>query len=174
MKGLFVRGKASEKTGLKESDLCKVLKTMPIFQDLTRRELAAVIRILHEREYQPDEIIFRENEPGLGMYIIESGRVVILSESGKLQLTELGDGVFFGEISLLDAAPRSATAMAKTKSRIFGLFQPDLYGLIERNPSLGIKIVLGLSRLVCERLRQTNQRAFAFNEALQQMRHTEP
>jgi hypothetical protein len=53
--------------------------------------------------------------------------------------------VFFGEISLLDAAPRSPP-LCQTKSRIFGLFQPDLYGLNERNPSLGIKIVLGLSR----------------------------
>ena len=106
------------------------------------------------------------------MYIIETGKVAIVSEAGKLQLTELGDGSFFGEVSLLDAAPRSASAVARAKCRIYGFFQPDLYGLIERNPALGIKIVLGLSRLVCERLRQTNQRAYAFNEALQQMRQT--
>jgi CRP-like cAMP-binding protein len=172
MKGLLVKKKAAEHPEQNEAEISKLLKAMPIFQDLTRRELAAVVRILHEREYQPEEVIFRENEPGLGMYIIETGRVAILSEAGKLQLTELGDGAFFGEISLLDAAPRSATAMAKARCRIFGFFQPDLYGLIERNPALGIKIVLGLSRLVCERLRQTNQRAYAFNEALQQMRQT--
>jgi CRP/FNR family transcriptional regulator, cyclic AMP receptor protein len=172
MKGLLARKKTPENAEHKEAEICNVLKNMPIFQDLSRREIAAVLRILHEREYQPEEVIFRENEPGLGMYIIETGQVAIVSEAGKLQLSELGDGSFFGEISLLDAAPRSASAVAKSQCRIFGFFQPDLYGLIERNPALGIKIVLGLSRLVCERLRQTNQRAYDFNEALQQMRQT--
>jgi len=146
-----------------------VLKKMPLFEKLSRRELNAVIRILHEREYEAEEVIFRENEPGMGMYIIEKGKVAIVSESAKLQLTELGGGDFFGEIALLDAAPRSASAIAKDKCKIFGFFQPDLFGLIERNPRLGVKIVLGLSRLICERLRQTNQRAYAFNEALKQM-----
>lgn len=156
--------------GEKTNHLDVVLKKMPIFEKLSHRELQAIIRILHAREYQPEEIIFRENEPGLGMYIIEKGKVAILSESAKLQLTELGNGDFFGEIALLDAAPRSATAIAKEPCRIFGFFQPDLFGLIERNPQLGVKIVLAISRLVCERLRQTNQRAYAFNEALQQMK----
>lgn len=173
MKGLLARKKAPLDAEHKEAEILKVMQAMPIFEDLSRRELSAVFRILHEREYAPDEVIFRENEPGLGMYIIETGKVAILSEAGKLQLTELSGGTFFGEISLLDAAPRSATAIAKSDCRIFGFFQPDLYGLIERNPALGIKIVLGLSRLVCERLRQTNQRAYAFNEALQQMRKSD-
>jgi CRP/FNR family transcriptional regulator, cyclic AMP receptor protein len=173
MKGLLAKRKAPEDAEHKLAEIFKVMQAMPIFQNLSRRELSAVLRILHEREYQVDEVIFRENEPGLGMYIIETGKVAILSEAGKLQLTELSGGDFFGEISLLDAAPRSATAIARSACRIFGFFQPDLYGLIERNPALGIKIILGLSRLVCERLRQTNQRAYAFNEALQQMRKSE-
>ncbi len=168
MKGFLIKSAHQKET--KEGDICHVLKGMPIFQKLTRRELNAVARILHEREYQPEEIIFRENEPGMGMYIIDSGNVVILSEAANLELTELNAGAFFGEMSLLDAAPRSATAKARSTCRIFGFFQPDLFGLIERNPHLGIKIVLGLSRLICERLRQTNQRAYEFNEALQQMR----
>ncbi|HNW59567.1 MAG TPA: cyclic nucleotide-binding domain-containing protein [bacterium] len=172
MKGLFVKKKTAEHPEQNEEEISRLLKAMPIFTDLTRRELAAVARILHEREYQPEEVIFRENEPGMGMYILQTGRVAILSEAGNLQLAEFGDGSFFGEVALLDAAPRSATAVAKDKCRIFGFFQPDLYSLIERNPALGIKIVLGLSRLVCDRLRQTNQRTYAINAALQQMRQT--
>ncbi len=171
MKGFFKQ--SPQHKDKQEGDICHVLKGMPIFQQLTRRELTAVARILHERVYQPEEIIFRENEPGMGMYIIESGNVIILSEAAKMQLSELNAGGFFGEMSLLDAAPRSATAKARTECRIFGFFQPDLFGLIERNPQLGIKIVLGLSRLICERLRQTNQRAYEFNEALQQMKQSQ-
>ncbi|MBN2354854.1 cyclic nucleotide-binding domain-containing protein [candidate division KSB1 bacterium] len=160
-----------EKKGEDNSHLDDVLKEMPIFEKLTRRELHAIIRILHKREFKTDEVIFRENEPGMGMYIIEQGKVAIVSESAKMQLTELSAGAFFGEIALLDAAPRSASAIAKSDCKLFGFFQPDLFGLIERNPQLGVKVVLGISRLVCERLRQTNKRAFAFNEALQQMKH---
>lgn len=159
-----------EKKGEDNQHLIEVLKQMPIFSNLDKRELQAIIRILHKREYAPEEVIFRENEPGMGMYIIEQGTVAIVSESAKLQLTELTAGAFFGEMALLDAAPRSATAIAKTECKLFGFFQPDLFGLIERNPKLGVKVVLGISRLVCERLRQTNKRAFAFNEALQQMK----
>jgi CRP/FNR family transcriptional regulator, cyclic AMP receptor protein len=154
----------------KEPVVEALLKRIPIFEDLSKRELMAVERILHQRDYVPEEIIFREDEPGLGMYMIESGRVSILSESAKLKIAEFSDGAFFGEISLLDDAPRSASAVATTSCRIYGLFRPDLFSLIERDPKLGLKIILHLASLIAQRLRDTNKRAFAFNEQLQQMK----
>ncbi len=152
------------------SDLPVILSRVPIFENLSKRELAAVVRILHEREYQAEEIIFRENEPGMGMYIIQNGTVAIISESGQLQLSELSDGAFFGDVALLDDAPRSATAVAKTACRIFGFFQPDLFALMERDPRLGLKIVFRLARLMAERLRKTNQRAQELNQELQKIK----
>ena len=74
----------------------------------------AIESILHEREYQTDEVIFRQDEPGMGMYIIASGTVTIISEPSSMQWSELGEGEFFGEIALLDEHPRSASAIAKT------------------------------------------------------------
>jgi CRP-like cAMP-binding protein len=73
-------------------------------------------------------------------------------------MTELGDGEFFGELPLLDGGSRSATAVAKTSCRIFGFFQPDLFSLIERNPRLGVKIVLSLAAIIGMRLRAVNER----------------
>ena len=134
------------------------LRSIPIFSELSRRELAAVERILHKREYQAGEVIFRQDEPGLGMYIIESGHVSILSDDAVDKMTELGDGEFFGELPLLDGGSRSATALAKTPCRIFGFFQPDLFGLIERDPRLGVKIVLSLAAIIGMRLRAANER----------------
>lgn len=134
------------------------LRSIPIFSELGRRELAAVERILHKREYQAGEVIFRQDEPGLGMYIIESGRVSIRSDDAVDKMTELGDGEFFGELPLLDGGSRSATAIAKTQCRIFGFFQPDLFGLIERDPRLGVKIVLSLAAIIGMRLRAANER----------------
>ncbi|HUI66251.1 MAG TPA: cyclic nucleotide-binding domain-containing protein [Bacteroidota bacterium] len=136
----------------------ETLKSIPIFSELGRRELASVERILHQREYAAGEVIFRQDEPGLGMYIIETGRVSIVSDDELDRMTELGDGEFFGELPLLDGGTRSATAVAKTPCRIFGFFQPDLFGLIERNPRLGVKIVLSLAAIIGMRLRAANER----------------
>jgi CRP/FNR family cyclic AMP-dependent transcriptional regulator len=143
-------------------DIRETLKSIPIFTDLSRRELAAVERILHLREYATDEIVFRQEEPGLGMYIIESGRVKIVSDDMASDVSELGDGEFFGELPLLDGGTRSATAIAKSPCRIYGFFQPDLYALIERNPRLGVKIVLSLAAIIGMRLRAANERMESF------------
>ncbi|MDH3251498.1 MAG: cyclic nucleotide-binding domain-containing protein [Ignavibacteria bacterium] len=137
----------------KDRDVLTLLKSIPIFSGLTRTELASVERILHRREYQHEEVIFRQNEPGMGMYIIASGKVHIVSDPRSIIFAELGDGEFFGELALLDDAPRSATAVAKAPTSILGFFQPDLFGLIERNPRLGVKIVLRLAGVIGARLR---------------------
>ncbi len=135
----------------------EVLKRIPIFEGLTKRELSGVERILYRRTYEPNEPIFHQADPGLGMYIIVDGCVAILSGPSQKQLAELRDGDFFGELALLDELPRSATAIARTQSTIVGLFQPDFFAFIERNPRLGVKIVLPLARIIGRRLRATHE-----------------
>ena len=75
-------------------------------------------------------------------------------------------GGFFGEISLLDEHPRSASAIAKTPCKIFGFFQPDLFSLIDRDPRLGVKIVIRLARMIGARLRRANEQALSIVEEL--------
>jgi len=161
----YLRQKDRGKLGIRD-----ILINISIFEDLNKREIASVQRILHQREYEPDEVIFRQEEPGMGMYIIHSGTVTIISEPEGLLLSELSDGDFFGEIALLDEFPRSATAIAKTGCRVFGFFQPDLLGLIERDPRLGMKIVLRLARIIAARLRNANEQAFILNRELQEIK----
>ena len=137
-----------------------ILRRIPIFADLKHRELKEFERVLHRREFKKDELVFQEGEPGVGMYIIYTGSVGIFKNSpnGKEELlAELKPGEFFGEMALLDEAPRSATARALEDSVILGLFQPDLFDLIERKPKLGNKILLNLAHIIGERLRHTNQ-----------------
>jgi len=102
----------------------------------------------------------------MGMYIIASGKVIIVSEPSSMQWSEMGVGEFFGEIALLDEHPRSASAIAKTPCKIFGFFQPDLFALIDRNPRLGVKIVIRLARMIGERLRRANEQALSIVEEL--------
>lgn len=129
-----------------------VLRHIPLFEDLTPREIASLRRLLHRREYVSGESVFLQGEPGLGMYIIAKGIISIQSEPSGRELVELRDGHFFGEIALLNEVIRTATARAKTDCLLLSLFQPDLMGLLDRNPRLGVKILLSLARLVGMRL----------------------
>ncbi|NNF56836.1 MAG: cyclic nucleotide-binding domain-containing protein, partial [Rhodothermaceae bacterium] len=129
-----------------------VLRHIPLFEDLTPREIGSLRRLLHRREYVAGESVFLQGEPGLGMYIIAKGVVSIQSEPSGRELVELRDGHFFGEIALLNEVIRTATARAKTDCLLLSLFQPDLMGLLDRNPRLGVKILLSLARLVGMRL----------------------
>jgi CRP/FNR family cyclic AMP-dependent transcriptional regulator len=154
-------------------NLLGVLERIPIFQDLSKRELAAVARVLHRREYLPQEAIIRQDEPGLGMYIIQTGKAVVFSEPGNIQLSELADGDFFGEVSLLDETPRSATVVAQSHSIIFGFFQSDLFSLIERDPRFGVKIVIRVAKIMGDRLRNANQQVQVLSADLQNARSAE-
>ncbi len=130
-----------------------VLKRIPIFQDLSDRELKAVERILHIRNYKKDEVIFKEHEPGVGMYIIESGKVnITIGEENKL-LVLLSDGDFFGEMALILEGQRTASAIATETTKLLGFFRPDLFHLLETSPKTGNKILQRLAQMIAERLR---------------------
>jgi CRP-like cAMP-binding protein len=151
-----------------------LLSRVPLFEDLSRRELAAVEHILHRREYMQDEVIFRQDELGMGMYIVFQGKVGIFSEPDHRELFVVTDGDFFGEVALLDESPRSATAIAKTNSIVFGFFQPDLFQLISQQPRLGMKVVLRVASHVGQRLRQANERVFALTAEVAALKKAEP
>lgn len=140
-----------------EDEICGILKKIPIFEGLTTREIGSIERILHQREYLQNEVIFPEGDPGLGMYIIEKGGVDIVYGPGRQLLAELCAGEFFGELALLDESPRTATAVAKTPCRLLCFFQPDLFGLIDRNPGLGVKVLFRLARTLGDRLKKSNE-----------------
>ena len=143
-----------------ETDVYQILKQIPIFQDLRRREFSKIENILHRRNWRPDEAIVKEGDAGLGMYIIVEGEVRIIQtgEDGQqLQLATLSAGDFFGEQGLLDESARTASVIAAESSHIIGFFRPDLLELIESNPRLGLKIVMRLSQMISVRLRHTNR-----------------
>lgn len=140
-----------------QDTISSILRRIPVFDGLDARELLQIEKILHEREYRPEERIFLQGDPGLGMYIIIEGNVEIASEPGHHLLTVLHDGEFFGELALLDESPRTATAIAQSPCRLLCLVQSDLYDLIDRNPKLGVKILVQLARTIGERLKKTNE-----------------
>ncbi|HEY4644559.1 MAG TPA: cyclic nucleotide-binding domain-containing protein [Bacteroidota bacterium] len=143
-----------------EHQLIQILAQVPVFSMLNRRELRNVALIVHRREYRAGEHVFYQNDPGLGMYVIEKGEVLIKiidENKNEKELVTLKAGDFFGELALLDESPRSAFAIAKTDCDLIGFFRPDLFELIEKNTNAGIKIVLKLAEFIGERLRATSR-----------------
>jgi CRP/FNR family transcriptional regulator, cyclic AMP receptor protein len=145
--------------GNHQQSLVDILRTVPLFRELTPKELRTLERVVHIRTYQPGETVFVETEPGAGMYVIRSGRVDIVLKhktENPLRLAELETGDFFGEMALLGDASRTATAVARERSELIGFFHPDLLEIINLHPVMGAKISFGLARTLAERLRHTN------------------
>jgi CRP/FNR family cyclic AMP-dependent transcriptional regulator len=142
-----------------EGNIIPVLRTVPLFEGLDFRDLKKIELIVHERTFMPDEVVFHERQPGTGMYIIKKGLIKLTKTANgeKTKIAELGEGEFFGEMSLLEDYPRSAQATAAVKTELLGVFRPDLFDLIERNPKLGSKILLKLSQRLANRLRKTTE-----------------
>jgi len=141
-------------------DAYLLLKQLPLFAELSKGELREVERLVHRRLYKDGEVIFWEGEPGVGIYIVQQGEVGIYKEyakAGQKELALLGPGDFFGEMALLEDDCRSATAVARGETCLFGLIHPDLFDLIDRKPQLGVKLLSTLANMLARRLRLTNQ-----------------
>ena len=134
----------------------QVLGQVPIFENLTPKELKDLTQLTHERSYKANEPVFKKLAPGEGMYVILKGTVEIKDPDSNTTFATLGSGDFFGELALLDQEPRSAMAVATEASELIGFFRTDLLTLMKRGPELGNKILLNLSRVLGERLRRTN------------------
>ena len=148
----------------------QLLGSIPLFEDLNARELDAVQRLLHRRDYVAGESVFVQGEPGLGMYIILRGAISIQSEPSGRELVSLEHGDFFGEIALLNEVIRTATARAKTDCTLLSLFQPDLLSLLDRNPRLGVKVLLALARLAGLRLVEVSDEVEAITAECDRLR----
>ena len=140
---------------LDEESLAFFLKNLPIFSELSPRALATLEGLVHVRNYKTNEIIFEEGDPGSGMYMIRSGTVKIYAKGqngAEDELARLTPGDFFGETTLTAPAPRSAFAQTLEATELVGLFRADILELAERKPAISSNILLGLTRVVSERL----------------------
>ena len=142
-----------------ESDIAFFSK-VPIFDTLTRRQKLKINSLIHIRHFNKDEIVFRQDDPGVGLYIVRDGQVEVYREyddKTRNKIASLKKGDFFGDISLLNDSPRSATVVASQKTVLLGFFKTDLLNLMDSDPKLGVRFVYQLARIVAERLRLVNE-----------------
>jgi CRP/FNR family cyclic AMP-dependent transcriptional regulator len=148
-----------------------------LFQDLEDGEIELVLARTRPREVPAGSIIIREGEPGNSMYIMLSGEVEITKQL-TLELDEetpkdrvmirlkAENGVYFGEMSLLEDAPRSATVTALTDCSLLELHQKDFRDLTQHDAAMGVKLLLRLAQLLSRHLRKTNQDVVKLTTAL--------
>lgn len=148
------------RTPTEEAELKNSLKSVPLFNDLTKSDLNSLIDIIHNRSYVAGEFIFHQADPGIGLYLIREGEVEIFRENDfgeKNVLAVFSKGDFFGELALVDGEKRSASAIAKTVCKVAVIFKPDLDEFIEKYPRKGIRILTGISNILAIRLRKINE-----------------
>ena len=132
------------------------LNKLSLFVDLTSREMKIVDGFMHERSYLKEEVVFDEGEEGQAIYFILAGKVLICTQQRQAQpIATLEPGSFFGELALLDDAPRSAQARAAEDCTLAVFFRGDFLGLMNSHALIASKIALQLARHLGVRLRST-------------------
>jgi len=131
------------------------LHSLFLFVNLTPAELAIVDGLLHERSYCADEVIFDEGEDGQAIYIVLEGRVAIRRDNAgePTVLAEMEAGAVFGDVALLNNAPRLAQARAATPCRLAVFFREDFMVLLDTHARIASKISLQIARTLANRLR---------------------
>ena len=121
-----------------------VLKRVPLFADLNRRELGQVARLFKERRFPAGETVAREGSGGAAFFLIDEGNATV-SVHGKHRVT-LGPGDYFGEIALIDEGARSATVIAESELVCWGLTFWDFRPLVQGNAAIGWKLLQSLAK----------------------------
>jgi len=132
-------------------EIVDLVQDVPAFENCSTAALYALAESVHRRSYRRGEVLYYEGDPGLGLYVIEQGRIQLRSESepGVTQaLRDLRPGDAFGVLSILGDFERMETAETLTEARVLGFFRPDLKNIIKRNPSAGAEIMMALSRWI--------------------------
>jgi CRP/FNR family transcriptional regulator, cyclic AMP receptor protein len=152
------------KTGeldIKGKSTLEILAQIDLFSGLPTGHLRRVVDIGVEEQYRSSATIFSEGEPGDKFYMVLEGAVRIsriVPGMGEEALAVLRPGNYFGEMSLIDDAPRSATAMCHEKCRLFVVNRRDLEDLLFVDRDLAYELLWNWVRTLSRRLRATNDK----------------
>ena len=129
------------------------LAQVPLFSTCSRRDLQKLGRASDEIAVTAGKMLVQEGKPGHEFFLIENGTAEVRRKNRKV--ATLGRGAFFGELSLLDRGPRSATVIAETEMTLIVLGQREFAGVIDEVPALAHKLLAAMAG----RLREADSRA---------------
>lgn len=146
------------------------LRQKMLFLGLSDAQLQAIASVVRSRTFRPGEVVVRRGQLDDALYVIERGSVELRvpSPEGGERVTAVFEkgsyvdegyaGDFFGEFSLVDLEPWSASAVARERTVLLELKRDDLYELFSRDNDLQIGMVLNIARVLSRRLRLRNRR----------------
>jgi len=121
-----------------------LLASVPLFSACSRKELAGLARAAEERSVPAGTVVVREGAAGDAFYVLVSGQARI-ERSGRAVAT-IGPGDFFGDLALLDRAPRNATVTTTADTVLVVLGQRTFLAMVDESPAFARKLLLGLAR----------------------------
>lgn len=150
----------------RERILRTALRQVPLFRTLDDPQLHSIEALCAERRYRRGEVIFHQGDPGGWLYVIDSGyvRIYVVNPDGReMAIRVFGPGSAFGELSVIDGKPRSATAAALRDVSAFVLYREDVRTLLQQNSGIALQII----EMLAERLRFTTtySQSLAFLDA---------
>src|SRR6476661_8687231 len=129
----------------------RLLRTIPLFIGMDDDERAAIAEIMDEQQFRGGEVVFRADQTGGTLYIVQSGQVelsIVDDDEEKLVLEMLESGDFFGELSLLDGGSRSATATATQRTDTLVLERHEFLDLMLQKPHMAQDVMVALAKRV--------------------------
>lgn len=129
---------------------------LPVMAGLDEAALRFLGGLAREEQYPAGGVIVREGERGDRVYFVRSGRVRVVKVPA-VQLAEFGPGDFFGEMSLVESVPRSASVIAAEPTCVFTLKGMDFYRLYRERPDQYGIVMLNIARDLARRLRRLDE-----------------
>jgi CRP-like cAMP-binding protein len=126
----------------------ELLKRVPLFADLDKKELGGIANSLKERTFRAGETITSEGESAVGFFVIQDGEAKV--SVGGQERARLGPGDYFGEIALIAQSGRTATMTAETDVRCLGMTFWEFRPLVEENGKIAWKMLQSLARKMSE------------------------
>jgi len=144
------------------------LKNIALFRDLTPEQMAVVESFLHPISHKKGELIFREGDPGDKIYFILSGIVSVIAnftDNGRPhRFTTFAEGLFFGDMAILEDRQRSASIQAETDTELMFMHKDDFQQLTETEPKIASRILMAMAREMSYRLRLANAEVRALSD----------
>lgn len=138
-------------------DQIDLLKSTPLFKNLSEDDLELIVNSLYMESYPKGAYVFRKGDAGDRMYLVESGQVAVIGDDAKETIAFMGPGSFVGEISLLLTQPRTAALQVMLDAKLYVLRKREFDQLITLRPSIALEMMRELSkRLVTTTQRKRN------------------
>ena len=149
----------------------KLLKQLPLFKDFKVTEVMNIAMVAEQECFYAGDLIFKEGGIGDALYVIKKGQVRVAKRDASGEehaLAHLKPGEYFGEISLVDKSPRSASVYADKDTELVKIKRADFRNLIAGNKEIERKFYKSFTEVLCERLRVANEN-LTFSQEINRM-----